>query len=131
MYGSVTYVLAIHPLLTIDLEVPGKSSLEECLLLGVLEVELLVLVRLPVGGNVNDGLDILATEDEDTGDDGVVGLAKDAHGTEEVLAGRLETVEEAANLVGRHEGLGKLAVVLEVNTPDGEALLVEADKTSS
>jgi hypothetical protein len=67
----------------------------------------------------------LATEDEGTGDNGVIGLAEDTDGTEEVLPGSLETVEETTDLVGRHEGLGELLVVLEVDSPDGESLAVE------
>jgi hypothetical protein len=127
----ITHVLAINPLLAINLEVPGVGSLEEGLVLGVLEVKMLELVGLPVRGDVNDRLNILATGNQDTTDDRVVGLAKDTHRTEEVLAGSLKTVEEAADQVRRHEGLGQLVVVLKINTPDGKAILVEADKKSA
>ena len=121
-----TYVLAIRPLLAVDLEIPSKRSLEERLVLGVVQVETLVLVRLPVGRNINNGLDVLATRDERTGDDRVVGLAKDTHRAEEVLPRRLQAVEEAADLVRRHERLREFVVVLEVHAPDGEALRVVA-----
>ena len=127
MYGSVTYVLAIHPLLTIDLEVPGKSGFEVSLVLGVVEVELLVRVGFPIRSNVNDGLDVLTTGDQNTRNDGVVGGTKNTDGTEEVFARSLETVEETTDLVRGHEGLGELLIVLEVDTPVGEALLVEAN----
>ena len=126
MYGSVTYVLAIHPLLAIDLEVPGKSGFEVSLVLGVVEVELLVRVGFPIRSNVNDGLDVLTTGDQNTRNDGVVGGTKNTDGTEEVFARSLETVEEAANEVRGHKRLRQLGRVLEVDAPDGEALLVEA-----
>ena len=126
-----TYVLAIGPLLAVDREVPGVGSLEEGLVLGVLEVELLELVGLPVGGDVNDGLDVLAAGDQDTADDGVVGLAEDTHRAEEVLPRRLQAVEEAADLVRRHERLREFVVVLEVHAPDGEALRVVARKIAT
>lgn len=118
--------LTINPLFAVDNQVPGEGSLEELLVVLAGDVELLVLVRLPVGGDVDDGNDILTTEDEGTGDDGVVGLAEDTNGTEEVLPGSLETVEETADLVAGHEGLGELLVILEVDSPDGESLVVEA-----
>ena len=127
MYGSVTYVLAIHPLLTIDLEVPGKSGFEVSLVLGVVEVELLVRVGFPIRSNVNDGLDVLTTGDQNTRNDGVVGGTENTDGTEKVFTRSLETVEETTDLVRGHEGLGELLVVLEVDTPVGEALLVKAN----
>lgn len=124
---SNTHVLAIGPLLTADLEIPGVGSLEEGLVLGILEVELLELVRLPIGGDRDGGLDLLPAGDEDAADGGVVALAKDTHGTEEILARLLETVEESADEVRRHVRLCQFVVVLVVNTPEGEALLVKAE----
>ena len=120
-------VLAVGPLSAVDNEVPSHGGLEERLVVGVVEVNLLVLVRLPIRGDVHDGLVVEAAADDGTGDDRVVGLAQDTHRAEEVLPRGLETVEEAANLVGGHEDLGELVVVLEVDTPDREALLVEPD----
>lgn len=61
-----THVLAVGPLLSVDLEVPREGCLEVGLLFCVLQVDLLVRVRLPIGGNFYDGLDILATGNEDT-----------------------------------------------------------------
>ena len=119
-------VLAVDPLtLTLDLEVPGKSSLEELLVLGLVEVNLGVLVRLVVWSDRDGGDDVLATGNDNTGDDRVVGSTDDTDGTEEVLAGSLKTVEETADLVVGHEGDGQLLVVFEVDAPDGEALGVK------
>jgi hypothetical protein len=121
-----TYVLPVHPSLAVDLEIPGHGSLEKLLLLLVLDVQRLVLVRLPVRGGLNHRLDVRPAADERAGDDRVVRLAEDTDRAKEVLAGCLETVEEATDLIGRHERLGELLVVLEVDTPDREALRVEA-----
>ena len=126
-----TYVLAIHPLLAIDLKVPRERCLEERLVLGLGQVESLVLVRLPVGRDVDDWLDVLATCNQRAADDGVIRLPKHAHRSEQVLARRFEAVEEAANLVRGHERLRELVVVLEVHTPDGEALRVVATRAMS
>ena len=78
-----------------------------------------------IRGDINDRLDVLTSTDEGTGDDGVVGLSTDTNGTEEVLSGSLQSVEESTDLVGGHEDLGQLVVVLEVDSPDGESLRVE------
>lgn len=59
-------------------------------------VELSELVRLPVGSDVEGLGGVLATDEESTLDDGVVVLAVDGGGAEDVLAGSLETGEEAA-----------------------------------
>lgn len=40
----------------------------------------------------------MASENENTSDNGVVGLAEDTNRAEEVLSGSLKTVEEPANL---------------------------------
>jgi hypothetical protein len=53
---------------------------------------------LTVWGNVNNGLNVLSSEDQSTSDDRVVGFAEDTDGTEQVLSGCLETVEEATDL---------------------------------
>ena len=123
---NATHHLAIRPLLAVELEVPRQRGLEERLVVGVVQVEALVLVRLPVGRDINDGLDVLAARDERTADDRVVRLAEHTHRAEEVLARGLQAVEEAADLIRRHEGLRELIVILEVHAPEGEALRVEA-----
>lgn len=74
--------------------------------------------RLTIRGDRDGGLDLLASGDEGTRDDRVVGLAENTDGTEQVLSGSLQTVEETTDLVGRHEDLGQLLVVLEVDSPD-------------
>jgi hypothetical protein len=126
-----THVFAIDPLLAVDLKIPGKSSLEEGLVLGVvLDVELGVRVRLPIRGDVDDGDGVLATENQGTGDDGVSGGTEDTNGAEEVLAGRLKTVEETSDLVGGHEGLSELLVVLEVDPPCRVTLSIVAMSSS-
>lgn len=101
-------------------------------------------VRLTIRGDGDSWLDLLTSGDKGSRDDGVVGLAKDTDGTEEVLSGSLESVEETtdlvcsarclnrndhrklAYLVGGHEDLCQLLVVLEVHSPDGETLAVES-----
>jgi hypothetical protein len=84
-----------------------------------------------IRSDLDGGLDVLTSGDEGTGDDRVVGLAKDTDGTEEVLSGSLESIEETADLVGRHEDLGQLVVILEVDSPDGETVVVEPECQSS
>ena len=123
---SRTHVFTVHPLLAVDFQVPRKSGLEERLIVGVVDVQALVFVRLEIGGDVDDRLDVLSSCNERTRDHRVVSLAEDAHGAEQVLARRLEAVEEPANLVRGHKRLRELLVVLEVNTPHGETLSVEA-----
>lgn len=111
--------------MTVDGELPGHGVLEELLVVGVvLDVELGEVVRLPVGGDLDDGGSVLTTEDEDTVNERVVGCAEDEHGTEEVLARSLEAGKETADEVGRHEGEGELVVVLVLAAPDREALPV-------
>lgn len=105
--------------------VPGPHVVDELLVLRLAGVELGELVGLVVGGDVEGGESILATDDEGTLDDGVVGLAEDGTAAEEVLAAGLETSEETTNLVVAHEGHGELVVVLEVHAPDGELLEVD------
>lgn len=94
-------------------------------MLGVGGVELLEVVALPVGGDVEGGNVLLASDDESTLDDGVVVLAVDGRTSEDVLAGTLKTVVEATNQVVGHEGEGKLLVVLVFNLPDGVLLEVQ------
>lgn len=76
--------------------VPRELVLNEGAVLGVGGVELLELVALVIRANVDGRKDLLAADEEDTADDGVVVLAVDGDGAEDVLAGGLETSEEAA-----------------------------------
>lgn len=101
---------------------------------------------LTIRGDRDGWLDLLTSGDEGTRDDRVVGLTEDTDGTEEVLSGSLESVEETtdllrqlrpgyskvdlAYLVGGHEDLGQLLVVLEVDSPDGESLRVEPEEVN-
>lgn len=117
--------LAIGEGLALNLHLPKKGTLEEGLVLRLLKVELGEGVRLPIRSDVHDGLVVLTSHDHDTGDERVVGLAEYTHGTHGVLSGSLESVEETTDQVGRHEHLGELIVVLEVDSPDGPTLLVE------
>ena len=122
-----THVFAINPLLSVDLEIPSKGSLEECLVLGVvLHIELLILIGLPIWGDFDDGFDILPASNKDTRNPRVTGGAKDSNRAEEILARSLESVEESTDLVGGHESLCQLFIVLEVDSPHGEAVVVEA-----
>lgn len=76
---------------------PKRNGL---LLVGfVLKVKSGELVRLPVRGNRDDGDDVLSSEDQSSGDDGVVGLAEHSDGSEEVLSGSLESGKETSDLV--------------------------------
>ena len=100
--------------------VPGPHVVDKLLVLGVGGVELGEGVGLHVGGDLEGGGSLLATDDKGTLDDGVVGLAEDSTGTEDVLAAALETGEETTDLVVAHEGHGELLVVLEVHAPERE-----------
>ncbi|THZ99421.1 hypothetical protein D6C82_05163 [Aureobasidium pullulans] len=102
----------------------SPHGLDELLVLGVLRVELLELVRLDIGSNVEGGESLLATDKEGTTDERVVGATVDGSGTEDVLAGSLKTGEETTDLVVAHEGEGKLVVVLVVHSPEGVLLEV-------
>lgn len=105
--------------------VPRPLSLNKCTVLRLGRVKLGELVALVVGSDVEDRDVVLATDDESTLNDGVVVGSVDGGASEEVLAGALETVVEAADEVVGHEGHGKLIVVLVGNLPDG--VLVEFD----
>ena len=123
---EVTHILSVCPLLTIQLQIPCQRILEVLLVRIVREIELLVLVALPIRSTIHCKLDIVTFGDEHTTDDGVVGLAEDTHRSEQVLSRGLKAIEETADLVRRHEDERQLAVVLEVASPDGEPFLVEA-----
>jgi hypothetical protein len=125
---EVTHVLSIGPLLTVQLQIPSQSILEKLLIRIVREVELFVLITLPIGGAVHRKLNVVTSRDEHTSDNGVVGFAEDSQRSEEVLPRGLKSVEEASNLVGRHENEGQLVVVLEVTSPHGERFLVVAEE---
>ncbi|THX29268.1 hypothetical protein D6D10_08970 [Aureobasidium pullulans] len=127
MASALLEHLTICPLLALRLSrfVPGPHGLDELLVLGVLGVELLELVRLDIGSDVEGGESLLATDKEGTTDERVVGATVDGSGTEDVLAGSLKTGEETTDLVVAHEGEGKLVVVLVVHSPEG--VLLEVD----
>lgn len=114
-------------LLVTDLDalLPAPGILDELSVLGLGGVELGELVALVVGSDIEGGEVLLATDDKGALDDGVVVLAIDGSASEDVLAGTLKTVVEAANQVVGHEGEGELIVVLVVNLPDGPLLEVE------
>ncbi|THZ80313.1 hypothetical protein D6C84_07549 [Aureobasidium pullulans] len=105
--------------------IPSPHGLDELLVLGVLGVELGELVRLNIGSDIESGESLLATDEESTTDERVVGATVDGSSTEDVLAGALKTGEEATDLVVAHEGEGKLVVVLVVHSPEG--VLLEVD----
>lgn len=99
--------------------VPGPLSLDKSAILRVLGVELGELVALIIGSDIEDGLPVIATDDEGALDDGVVVGAVDGGAAEEVLARSLETVVEATDEVVGHESHGELIVVLVADLPDG------------
>lgn len=110
---SPLVLLAVHN----DRDIPGPhvGDVLPVLLVGV--VELGELVALPVGGNVESGLELLAADQEDTTDDVVVVGTVNGLSTEEVLARSLQTSVETTDQVVGHEGELKLVVVLVVNAP--------------
>lgn len=108
-----------------DALLPAPGVLNELSVLSLGGVELSELVALPVRGDIESGDVLLATDDESTLDNGVVVLAVDGSTSEDVLAGTLKTVVEAANQVVGHEGEGELIVVLVVNLPERPLLEVE------
>ena len=101
-----------------DTLLPRPHVLEESLVIGVVTVQLLELVALPIRSNVEDTNVVLSTDDESTLDDRVVVFAVDGGSTEEVLARTLKTSVESTNQVVGHEGEGELLIVFVVNSPD-------------
>lgn len=124
--NSLLEDLAIGPLvgLAVGLDglIPAPLVLEEFLVLGLGGVELGELIGLPIWSDIESGHSLVATDEESTTDDGVVVLAVDGGGTEDVLAGSLKTGEEATDEVGAHESESQLIVVLVVDTPQGVLL---------
>lgn len=92
--------LPIRPLVrfTLDLNrlIPAPLVLEVRLVLVLVVIQLGEFVALVIGGNVEGWESFVATDEEDTLDDGVVARAIDGGGAEEVLAGAFESVEETA-----------------------------------
>ena len=82
--------------LTVDGDglVPRPLVVDELLVLGLLGVELGELVALVVWGDIESRESLVASDEERTLDNRVVGLAIDGSGTENVLAAGLETGEE-------------------------------------
>lgn len=105
--------------------VPSPLGLDVGLVLGVAGVQLDEVVALVVGSNVEDGLEVVTTDDEGTLNDRVVVLAKDGGAAEEVLARTLQTIVETTNQVVGHESQGELIVVLVLELPDG--ILIEGN----
>ena len=65
-----------------DRLVPGPHVVDELLVLLLGGVKLGELVALDIGSDIEGGDSFLATDDESTCDDGVVGLSVDRAGTE-------------------------------------------------
>lgn len=105
--------------------VPSPLGLDVGLVLGVAGVQLDEVVALVVGSNVEDGLEVVTTDDEGTLNDRVVVLAEDGGAAEEVLARTLQTIVETTNQVVGHESQGELIVVLVLELPDG--VLIEGN----
>jgi hypothetical protein len=125
--SSLLEDLTICPFLVLRLDrlIPSPHGFDKLLVLGVLGVELGELVRLDVGSDVEGRKSLLATDEESTTNDGIVGGTVNGSGTEDVLAGTLEAGEETTDEVGGHEGHGELVVVLVVHSP--ERVLLEVD----
>lgn len=99
--------------------VPGPLSLNVGTVLRVGGVELDELVALVVRSDIEDRLELVATDDEGSLNDGVVVLTVHGGTAEHVLARSLHTGVEATNQVVGHEGEGELIVVLVLALPDG------------
>ena len=124
--GRSTYVLPIYPLLVPNFEVPCKRCFEERFMFCVIQVNTFVRVAFPVGCDLDYRFDFRAACNECTSDNRVVRRASHANRAEQILARRLEAVEEAAYLIRGHECLCQFLVVLEVHTPKRVSVLVIA-----
>lgn len=110
--------------LAVDLNrlVPRPDILNKGLVLGLGDVKLGVVVRLPIRSNIKSRSKVLASDEESTNDTVIVVLTGNNSATKHVLGGSRETVEETTNKVVGHEGKGKLVVVLVSNLPEGPLL---------
>ena len=98
---------------------PGPLLVDELPVLRLGSIKLGELVALVVRSDIEAGEFILATDEEDTLDDRVVGGTVHGSTPKDVLAGSLKTSEESTDQVGGHEDLGQLVVVLVVHSPEG------------
>lgn len=91
--------LAVGPLVLLALDddrlVPRPLVVDKLAVLLLAGVELREIVALVIRRDVERGESVLAADDKGADDDGVVGLAVDRGRAEDVLAGGLETGEEA------------------------------------
>jgi hypothetical protein len=101
---------------------PGPLLVDELAVLRLGSIKLGEGVALVVRSDIEARQSILATDEEGTLDDGVVGSAVHGSTAEDVLAGSLKTSEESTDQVGGHEDLGQLIVVLVVDSPEGVLL---------
>jgi hypothetical protein len=104
---------------------PRSTAVDKLLVLSLGWVKLGEFVALVVGGDIEGRKSLLATDDEGTCNDGVIGGTIDRSTAEDVLAGGLKTGEETADKVRGHEDLGQLVVVLVVNLPERVLLRVD------
>jgi hypothetical protein len=92
--------LAIRPLVLLPLDldwfVPAPLIFQVLLILWLGGVKFGELVAFVVRSDVEGGESLIATDEEDTLDDGVIGGAVDGGGPKEILAGCFETIEKAA-----------------------------------
>ena len=124
--STATHILSILELLAIDLQIPGQSALKERFVFSVFKIQFPVFVTLVIRSTVDNRLYILPTQNEDTRDDRVICLPEDTHGSKEILARSLQSVEEATDLVGGHKDESKFFVIFEVDAINGEPFFVEA-----
>lgn len=101
---------------------PGPLLVDELPVLRLGGIKLGELVALVVRSDIEAREFILATDEEGTLDDRVVGGSVHGSTSEDVLAGSLKTSEESTDQVGSHEDLGQLIVVLVVDSPEGVVL---------
>ena len=89
---------AISPLVGLTTDnnwlIPGPHVIDKFPVLGFLGTELGELVAFIVGCNVESWKSFLASDEEGTADNTVIGLTVDTGSTEDVLSACLKTVEE-------------------------------------
>ena len=105
--------LPIRPLISLPLDlnrlIPSPHIIHKVPILLLARIQLRKLIALVVGRDLERRRSVLATDDKGAADDGIVGLAVDGSGTEDVFAGGFEAVEEAA--CGDGEANGQSGVV--------------------
>ncbi|KAH3688921.1 hypothetical protein WICPIJ_000094 [Wickerhamomyces pijperi] len=99
--------------------VPGEDVFDKGLVFWVGDIQLLEVVGFPIWSNIEGWLVLFTSDQEDTDNTVVVVFTVNNTGTEQVLGGTGQSVEETTQQVVGHEGQGQFVVVLVVDSPDG------------